>query len=163
MGEGGFPPKTNKVLAVGGGGGIEGDGNEEETERNRPQPGSLTEGVETKTDQVFCIPLCTLCFLLFFSVGLIVEVDFLKELVAFPHCNLFFPGQCHPLLSRILVSPRLLLRRISMPLQHDRRLPSPARALECGPGMCFPPSICSAPNWDRIKTSCFWARSIFLS
>ncbi len=81
------------------------DGNEEETERNRPQPGSLTEGVETKTDQVFCIPLCTLCFLLFFSIGLIVEVDFLKELVAFPHCNLFFswsmpsppiPHSCFP-------------------------------------------------------------------
>ena len=70
VGEGGFPPKTNKVLAVGGGGGVEGDGNEEETERNRPQPGSLTEGVEKKTDQVFCIPLCTLCFLLFFMSDL---------------------------------------------------------------------------------------------
>ncbi len=106
MGEGGFPPKTNKVLAVGGGGGVErGMGMRRRLKETAPQPGSLTEGVETKTDQVFCIPLCTLCFLLFFSGGLIVEVDFLKELVAFLHCNLFFswsmpsppiPHSCFP-------------------------------------------------------------------
>ncbi len=51
MGEGGFPPKTNKVLAVGGGGGVyivEGDGNEEETVKKPPSTGELNGGRRDK-------------------------------------------------------------------------------------------------------------------